>query len=663
MAPTTSQHHPSGDTVDPSIVIAVIAALLAPEAMRFGIMVSMEKARHVRMPPFLKFGYGVTVADGTILPPPAENQSFSLDERIFASARIDMAGVAGESTEEKLDLVLQQLHRITAEGWRLEIGRKVTAALDRSIAAMHAAPDELPADIDDGAPDGRGVLIGVVDFGCDFAHPAFRTPDQRSRLQMLWDQNAAGNHGTSRLGLPGRFFSAGDIDKALEKPDPYTSLHYHPTQKQNLYTPSTAIAGEPAHGTHVLGVAGGRGIAGCPAGVAPGADLAFVQLQPGALVGDGDTVDVFDAVCSIFELATSRDQPAVVNLSIGANSGPHDGSTIFDRALDAVLQKPGRAITVAAGNAREERLHAMHVVTPGAPAVLNWRFTKGDPTLSVLRIFCTAETGRPPVRCVIVDPHTRRTDLGEGRHNRLDIIGDPDNRQRLGLAYTGLASPVGVNPLQHIEIRLAPTSGSGETWQIELSLAGSHHPEITVQAWIERHDRYPHVQSMFVSDDEAAAEGCSLGSTACGHRTICVGAYDPTAPDMAAASFSSAGPTRDGRTKPDVAAPGINVRAAFALGGRLSAESGMVHRNPLRGRMTGTSVAAPHVAGVVALMLQVNKALRSDDILHGLRSTTQVRPPTEALLSGTGRYWLPQLGYGRVDAAEAVRWAMQCQKS
>ena len=84
------------------------------------------------------------------------------------------------------------------------------------------------------------------------------------------------------------------------------------------------------------------------------------------------------------------------------------------------------------------------------------------------------------------------------------------------------------------------------------------------------------------------------------------------------ASFSSAGPvTADGsgRTKPDIAAPGVAVWSAFP-GGQYA-------------EMSGTSMAGPHVAGVVVLMWSANPALIGD-----VERTAQILRQTARPFSG-----------------------------
>lgn len=120
------------------------------------------------------------------------------------------------------------------------------------------------------------------------------------------------------------------------------------------------------------------------------------------------------------------------------------------------------------------------------------------------------------------------------------------------------------------------------------------------------------------------------------------------------AQFSSTGPvTTDGsgRIKPDIAAPGAGVRAAAPGGGYMIA--------------SGTSIAAPHVTGVVALMWSANPALIGDvaQTEELLRATARPGAPPDAATSGcivsTDVAATPNIIYGAgiVDAYEAVRSA------
>ena len=100
--------------------------------------------------------------------------------------------------------------------------------------------------------------------------------------------------------------------------------------------------------------------------------------------------------------------------------------------------------------------------------------------------------------------------------------------------------------------------------------------------------------------------------------------------------FSSSGPTRDGRQKPEISAPGHRVRAAFSktLTGNIS--------------MSGTSMAAPVVTGVVALMLSEARAQGKNLDIAEIRS----------VLTGTARTnatgWDERYGFGRVDAKAVI---------
>lgn len=93
-----------------------------------------------------------------------------------------------------------------------------------------------------------------------------------------------------------------------------------------------------------------------------------------------------------------------------------------------------------------------------------------------------------------------------------------------------------------------------------------------------------------------AGPGCKTSGTP-GSRIInySVGAYDA---DNGVADFSSRGAGQGGETKPNIAAPGVNVRSAWPGSGYLS--------------LNGTSMATPHVAGAIALVWSAAPVLRGD---------------------------------------------------
>lgn len=121
--------------------------------------------------------------------------------------------------------------------------------------------------------------------------------------------------------------------------------------------------------------------------------------------------------------------------------------------------------------------------------------------------------------------------------------------------------------------------------------------------------------------------------------TLTVGAVDRS--DRLAA-FSSRGPTPDGATKPDVVAPGVDVLSALPGGGY--------------GTESGTSMATPHVAGVVALLWSANPKLIGDipRTREILRTTTR---PASAPAENCGN---PSdlVGAGLVDAFRAAQLTM-----
>ena len=69
------------------------------------------------------------------------------------------------------------------------------------------------------------------------------------------------------------------------------------------------------------------------------------------MVRSDDFTRLADAVAFLFDLGDKRDEPVVINISVGGQYGPHDGTSDFEAALSA-LSGPGRIIVKSAGNDR-----------------------------------------------------------------------------------------------------------------------------------------------------------------------------------------------------------------------------------------------------------------------------------------------------------------------
>lgn len=108
--------------------------------------------------------------------------------------------------------------------------------------------------------------------------------------------------------------------------------------------------------------------------------------------------------------------------------------------------------------------------------------------------------------------------------------------------------------------------------------------------------------------------------------------------------FSSNGPTNDGRMNPLIAAPGTSVISASHLDD-VSLRS-----------LSGTSMAAPHVAGVVALLFSRNQAITVPQVEEALRRGGVPHAVTGTVCGGIPENVFPNhhVGYGRINAINAV---------
>ena len=532
----------------------------------------------------------------------------------------------------------QDLPALAGLAQRIQAARPVAPELDRSVRSMHADPPALQPVFPPAGYDGAGVVIGVVDFGgCDFLHPYLRAAGGATRLLAIWDQTRSDASAPAPYGY-GRQFSQARIDQAIaaataagNNEAAYADLQYRPEEK--------------SHGTHVLSIAGGRGT--WP-GVAPAADLVYVDLgTPAPLAAEaqewlGSSKNLVDAVQYIFTLAGSR--PAVVNLSLGNYGGPHDGSSLAELAFDQLLaEQPGRAIVIAAGNSYTCGAHAFGSAASGGQVRLRWDVptyaAASFPQRQELEIWYS-KTASAELDIYSPPPpgSPNRALIGTARLD--DTLVGRFNGGRELLLVTHREPPG--DDEKHIEIFLddrAPELLRG-VWEFELRLLNSGGGPAACHAWIERNDRY---RTQFAAG--SSDPGYTLNSIGSAALPIVVGAYDPGATDLPLAGFSSAGPSRRpaANRKPELTAPGQDIWAAAALRPGLTAKS-------------GTSMAAPHVAGLIALLYQAAAGLNPPRLLtiDELRSLL-IETVQPGSVPGAAGSWDARQGYGRVDGLAALR--------
>jgi subtilisin family serine protease len=502
------------------------------------------------------------------------------------------------------------------------------------------------------------VVVGVIDGGFDIHHQNFRKPDGTTRILAIWDQTIDPGDADAQPGErnPANFAFGVEYDEAR--------INAALTTDRRLVRTNDREDDEvDGHGTHVVGIAAGDGsqAGNCRGtfvfvGVAPEADIILVRLRAGNFEL-GASTNLIDAFEWIWRHPRSAGKPVVVNLSQGDNMGAHDGTSSVETSIEIeTLVVPGHVVVKSAGNAGDDHQHAEGTVTPAAPVTVNFEVRSRDRKNRHIDIWYRG-AGRLDMRLIRpgAGPVAGRTSQvfrpGVAAAPWVVVPGATASRRMQVVVTSEVNHPI--NGAHRIHILLDPGSRAATPsgpWQ--LTLTNTTAVDATFDAWVERgkgvrQDEPPHHEAPFFTSHMTNAKTISVPGTTDG--AITVGNYSQGTGFFNStgnvADSSSRGPTSDGRTKPDLSAPGVAIKSAAA---EEQDNCCCDCCEDFYVNMDGTSMSAPHVAGVVALMLQKNPTLPASDVKRILMATA--RP------HGGGTPQAPDntIGAGKLNAFAAV---------
>ncbi len=558
--------------------------------------------------------------------------------------------------------------------FRVEICRKLN--VDMNYARPSGKVDGVQAGFShDGQTlsyDGSGVIVGMMDTGLEANHVNFKKNNGTgdTRIQRLWWFKS--NNGS------------------------YTE--YTPDNMSSFSTDNNS----ETHATHVAGIMGGsyRGNGdysymssatgsmpemrtGQPIpyyGVATGADLAFG-------VGDLYTNNILQCVKNVFDYAESVGKPAVVNLSLGHTTGPHDGTDTY--SLELAAQGKRGIICMSAGNDGDANISIVKNITSatGSGSFLK-TFVHGSNSNALLGVVdlwgtddtvldvqwgvysISAGTFTPVVSIDAVYQSSTTSGVSEFTSNFTGSITsrsyiDPNNnRFEVYTEFNGVSQKTSDKVIA-LYVGGAEPGHKLYLYSSTQKLTFSNRPSPTVMTTVSD---YTNGSSQNSINDGACADnviavGAYVSRTTCGVLTS--GSYYPASTGFEVGSiapFSSYGTNFDGTSLPDVCAPGARIVSSYSsYYVTATAGSGNMVGKVTNGRfnittyywgtMNGTSMSCPFVSGTIGLWLQADPTLSYEKVMDVIKNTSQYN--SFSMGRDKGRW-----GAGKIDALEGIKYVL-----
>ncbi|MCX5868057.1 MAG: S8 family serine peptidase [Proteobacteria bacterium] len=468
---------------------------------------------------------------------------------------------------------------------------------------------------------GKNVVTGLVDTGIDLFHPDFHHPDGSTRILRLWDQ-------TQKNGpRPDGFDYGLECDSNLINRGGCG-------EEDGLFIDEIMTLG---HGTHI-------------ASILSGSDPQYTGMAPEALIiavkAKMDELSLLDGVDYLLARIAELELPAVINISLGTNEGAHDGSSPLEIEL-ARRQGPGLIFVVSAGNEAADST-GLNLIHLGYAAT-------SRPTYSRLSMDSIDLGNNPIIIELWYNPpapddflqlalgaentdHQEMFDQTEFSSGQTETIETDLMNGIQKIARISIDTPWEINPInlaRQALITISPADPNAMfsglrnyDWVLVTRTGGGGNP-IPFDAWINSDNAVfssfsglgpedsPSPSLNYIGGDDkkslvipATADGVfSVGSFVSRIEWVDLDGQTERRSGLLVgqiSNFSSRGPTRDGRLKPEFLAPGEMIASAFSS--QVANISGLMV-DSYHSVLSGSSLAAPFVSGTLALMLERSPTL------------------------------------------------------
>ena len=457
---------------------------------------------------------------------------------------------------------------------------------------------------------GTGVLVAIIDSGIDYANLDFRNADGTTRIYALWDQTIPGNPPEGYV--QGTEYTQEKINEALQQENRTERMKIVPSEDRS------------GHGTAVAGIAAGNGRGSKGAryqGVASESGILVVKLGTPREEGFPRTTELMQAIDYVVKKAQRAGRPVAINISFGNTYGSHTGTSLLERFIADIANLWKSVICIGMGNEGASAGHTAGILKENTEeriplavqmkeTAINVQIWKSYHDIVDISLISPAGVQIGPIPEVI----------GTQRF----VVGDTEI-----LLYYGEPSPFHVS--QEIFIEFLPKDSyiTPGIWQFVLTprkiVTGEYDLWLPSENVLNRGTafRYP-------------TERGTLTIPSTSQRVISVGAYDSLT--FAYADFSGRGGL-EGESKPDLVAPGVDIKAPTPSG--------------IYQTFTGTSFATPFVSGAAALMMEWGIVRRNDPFLWGEKVKAYLRRGAQPL-PGFEKYPNESVGWGTLCTAQSI---------